>query len=131
MQTLIPSWQKNNIFDLCLDELLDSLSGKDYKVVVRPHPQQVRHEIEKFNKLKDKYKDVKNIIIQTDFSKNDTVFNSDILITDWSGIAYEFAFTTKKPVVFIDTPIKIMNPDYKKIDVEPYNIWVREKMVKC
>lgn len=127
---LAPSWQKNNIIDLCLDELLDSLSGKDYKVVVRPHPQQVRHEIEKFNKLKDKYKDVKNVIIQTDFSKNDTVFNSDILITDWSGIAYEFAFTTKKPVVFIDTPIKIMNPDYKKIDVEPYNIWVREKMGK-
>lgn len=127
---IAPSWQKDNIIDLCLDEILDNLSGKNYQVIVRPHPQQVRHEAEKFSRLKEKYKDVKNIIIQTDFSKNDTVFNSDILITDWSGIAYEFAFTTKKPVIFIDTPMKIMNPEYKKIDIEPYNIWVREKMGK-
>ena len=52
------------------------------------------------------------------------------MITDWSGIAYEYAFTTKKPVVFIDTPMKIMNPDYKKINVEPFNIWARSEIGK-
>ena len=123
---IAPSWQKDNICDLCLDNLLDKLKNeKNYEIIVRPHPQEVRHMKEKFEALKEKYKKNKNIIIQTDFSKNDTIFNADILITDWSSIGYEYAYTTKKPVIFIDTPMKIMNPNYKDIDVEPINVWSR------
>ena len=125
---IAPSWQKDNIVDLCLDKLLDSFKGTDYKVIVRPHPQQVRHMKTQFEKLKAKYKDNKNIIIQTDFSSNNTVWNADLMITDWSGITYEYAFTTKRPVVFIDTPMKIMNPNYKEIKEEPINIWAREEL---
>ena len=125
---IAPSWQKDNIVDLCLDDVLDSLKQGDYNVVVRPHPQQVRHMKEKFEKMKEKYKDNNNIEIQTDFSSNNTVFSADLLITDWSAIAYEYSYTTKKPVLFIDTPMKIMNPEYKKIDIEPFNIWVRNEI---
>ena len=125
---IAPSWQKDNIVDLCLDELLEQLSKTKYQIIVRPHPQQVRHMKEKFDKLKEKYSDNKNIIIQTDFSSNNTVFNASMLITDWSGIAYEYAFTTKKPVIFIDTPMKIMNPEYKVLDIEPFNIWARDEI---
>lgn len=127
---IAPSWQKNNIVDLCLEDLLDQLSKSKYKVIVRPHPQQVRHMREKFEMLQQKYSDKDNVIIQTDFSSNKTVFNAALLITDWSGIAYEYAFTTKKPVVFIDTPMKIMNPEYKVLGIEPFNIWARNEIGK-
>ena len=125
---IAPSWQKDNIIDLCLDEVLETLKGHDYKVVVRPHPQQVRHAKERFEQLKEHYKNDKTIEIQTDFSKNNTVFESDILITDWSDISTEFAFTTKKPVIFIDTPMKIMNPEYEKMKIKPFNIWIRDEI---
>ncbi len=125
---IAPSWQKDNIIDLCLDEILGKLKGHDYKVIVRPHPQHVRHMKEKFEILKDQYKNDKTIEIQTDFSSNNTVFDADLMITDWSGICYEYAFTTKKPVLFINSPMKIMNPNYKEIDVEPINIWCRNKI---
>ena len=126
---IAPSWQKDNIVDLCLDEVLTSLEKeKDLKVIVRPHPQHVRHMKEKFEKMKEQYADNENIEIQTDFSSNKTVFNADLVITDWSGIAFEYSYTTNKPVVFIDTPMKIMNPDYKKIGVEPFNIWARNEI---
>ena len=126
---IAPSWQKDNIIDLCLDVILKKLKGKDYRVIVRPHPQQVRHMKDAFEKMKEKY-DSTNIVIQTDFSSTDSVFNSDLLITDWSSIGYEYAFTTEKPVLSIETPMKIMNPDYKKIKVEPFNIWAREEIGK-
>ncbi|MBQ3413900.1 MAG: membrane protein insertase YidC [Clostridia bacterium] len=125
---IAPSWQKDNIVDLCLDEILDSLKEENLKVIVRPHPQHVRHMKDKFENMKEQFKDNKNIEIQTDFSSNSTVFNADLLITDWSGIAFEYAYTTKKPVLFVDTPMKVMNPDYKKIDVEPFNIWARNEI---
>ncbi len=128
---IAPSWQKDNICDLCLDELLEQLKkNKNYKITVRPHPQEVRHAKEKFDLLKEKYKNDKNISFTTDFSKNDEILEADLLITDWSGIGCEYAYTTKKPVLYIDTPMKIMNPNWKDIDVEPFNIWTRNVIGK-
>lgn len=123
-----PSWQKDNIVDSCLDELLENLKGHGFKVVVRPHPQHVRHMPERMEQLKARFAEDADVEIQTDFSSNSTVFEADMMITDWSGIAYEYAFTTCKPVLFIDTPMKIMNPEYQKIDTVPINIWMREEI---
>ena len=95
---------------------------------MRPHPQHVRHMPEKMEALKQEFAADENIEIQTDFSSNDTVFNADLMITDWSGIAYEYAYTTLKPVLFINTPMKIMNPEYEKVDVVPLNISMRESI---
>ena len=124
---IAPSWQKDNICDLCLDELIDELlKNKNYNIIIRPHPQEIKHKNEKFKQLKEKYKNQKQIAVQTDFSSNNSVLDADLLITDWSGIAYEYAFTTKKPVLFINTPMKIMNAHYKDIKIKPYTIWTRE-----
>ena len=127
---IAPSWQKDNIVDLCLDDLIDKLSGHDYKVILRPHPQQVRHCKERFENLKQKYSDDDTVLIQTDFSSTDTVFNADLMISDWSGIAYEYAYTTKKPDLFINTPMKVMNPIYKEINDSPINVWSRDVIGK-
>ena len=51
-----------------------------------------------------------------------------MVITDWSGTAYEFAFVTEKPCVFIDTPPKINNPDYEKITVPPLEFTLRDQV---
>lgn len=125
---IAPSWQKDNIVDSCLDELLENLSGKGYYVIVRPHPQHVKHQPERMGQLKERFAQNSDILIQTDFSSNSTVFEADMMITDWSGIAYEYAYTTYKPVLFVDTPMKVMNPEYLRIDVEPINIWMREQI---
>lgn len=125
---IAPSWQQDNIVDTCLEEIIDALKGKPYRIIVRPHPQHVRLKGQLMEALKNKYKADKNIEIQTDFSSNSTVFEADVMVTDWSGIAYEYAYTTEKPVLFINTPMKIMNPEYEKIDTVPLNILLREEI---
>ena len=127
---IAPSWQPENIIELCAEKLLDELSKKDYKVILRPHPQQVRHEPERFEQMKEKYAACKNIEIQTDFSVTNPVMESDLLITDWSDISWEFAFVTKRPVIYIDTPMKIMNLEYEKIGIEPMNKTLRPSLGK-
>lgn len=122
---IAPSWQPDNIIDSCIDNILEELAKTDYHIIVRPHPQQVRHEPEKFEVMTEKFKENKNIEIQTDFSSNNPVMESDILITDWSDISWEFAFVTKRPVLFINTPMKIMNTEWDKIKTKPINITLR------
>ena len=125
---IAPSWQEGNIVDTCLDLILDNLGNRGYQITVRPHPQHVRHRKEYMEQLKHRYADNTDIVIQTDFSSNSTVFEADLMITDWSGIAYEYAYTTQKPVLFINTPMKVMNPEYQKIDVVPLNISLRSEI---
>lgn len=121
---IAPSWQPDNIVDSCVDELLTRLRETEYDIILRPHPQMVRHSPERFQELHQKY-DGTNIEIQTDFSSNNPVMEADVLITDWSDISFEFAFTTKRPVLFINTPMKVMNPEYDKIKTVPINITLR------
>lgn len=122
---IAPSWQTDNIMDSCINEMLEMLAGTEYYVTVRPHPQYIRHNKEKIDLLKEKFDD-NNIHFQLDFSSNNTVYEADILITDWSSIAYDYAYTTLRPVLFIDTPMKVMNPEYQKIEIIPFNILVRD-----
>lgn len=117
---IAPSWQPDNIIDSCIDEILSNLQSSGCKIIVRPHPQHIRHRKEYIESLKEKYScGGSPIEFQLDFSSNSTVFNADLLITDWSGIAFEYSFATKRPSLFINTPMKIMNEEYQKISAVP------------
>ncbi len=125
---IAPSWQKDNILDFCVDDVLESLLGKGYRIIVRPHPQYVRHNEAALSQLGNKYSHYPDFELQTDFSSNDTVYDADILMTDWSAIAFEYSLTTLKPSLFIDTPVKILNPDYEEIGVYPMDLEIRNKV---
>ncbi len=125
-----PSWQYDNIMDSCLDPLVASLAGSGYRVVVRPHPQYVRRFPAKMEAILEKYRPMfsDDFVIETDFSSNVTVYTADLLITDWSGIAYEFSFTKDLPSLFINTEMKVVNPEYKKVPLTPFDITARSKI---
>lgn len=127
---IAPSWQADNILESCLLPLLKSLKKLDCVITVRPHPQYLRRFQSKFEAIIDTCKDLLSdrVIIEKDFSSNQTVFSADLLITDWSSIGYEYALATKKPVLFIDTPMKIVNPQMEAIehDTEPFDLQMRK-----
>ena len=128
---IAPSHQEDNIFESCIDELLTELLPNGYEIVVRPHPQSLRRYPEMFVAFQERYReeiDSGKFIFQNDFSSNSTVFEADILITDWSTIAYEYAFTTLRPVIFINTKMKVINPEYQKVSLIPTDILWRDEI---
>ncbi len=127
---IAPSWQYDNLMDSCLDDLVSGLYGCGYRVVIRPHPQYVRRFPVQMKEILERYQDKlsEDFVIETDFSSNVTVYTADLLITDWSGISFEFCFTTGKPCLFINTQLKVVNSDYKKIPLVPFDITARSKV---
>ena len=125
-----PSYQPDNILDSCLDKVIEQLGNENYCLIIRPHPEYIKRFPKKIEAMYSKYQDRirSNFIIEGDFSSNTSIFSSDMLITDWSGIAYEFSYTTKKPSLFINTPMKVLNPNYAKIGVPPLDITLRDKV---
>ncbi|MEG0751821.1 MAG: membrane protein insertase YidC [Oscillospiraceae bacterium] len=127
---IAPSWQYDNILDSCIDDLLTSLFDRGYRIIVRPHPQYILRFPMNLQSLLERYEKYvgENFVLETDFSSNASVYNSDLLITDWSAIAFEFSFTTCKPSLFVNTEMKITNKDYDKIDIVPYDITGRDEI---
>ena len=100
------------------------------RVIVRPHPEYCKRYPQKMSAIQNRYSSRvgEDFEIQTDFSSNEVVFTSDLIITDWSTISYEYAYATKRPVLFIDTPMKVMNPEYEKLGIVPLDISCRNEM---
>lgn len=92
--------------------------------MVRPHPQYVRHFEGKIDALAEKFRKY-DVEFQKDFSSNKTVYMADLLVTDWSSISFEYAFSTLKPVLFINTPMKVVNEDYQELKTVPIDLELR------
>lgn len=127
---IAPSWQEDNILDSCLDDLLNSLLGHGWKVKVRPHPEYMKRYKPRMDSIIEKWKsyDGDDLEFETDFTSNESIYASDVVITDWSGTATEFSFITLRPCIFINTPPKINNPDYVKLEIEPQELRLRNKI---
>ncbi|MDR1089431.1 MAG: membrane protein insertase YidC [Coriobacteriales bacterium] len=127
---LAPSWQSDNILETCFDETVTPLLDKGFRVIVRPHPEFSKRLRPKLDELISRWKGKGNGLLsfEVDFSSNKTVYSADLVITDWSTIAQEFSLSTKKPSLFVNTPIKVMNPNWERIGVEPIGFVLRNDL---
>ena len=130
-QVLIgPSWQEDNLLESCIEKLIDELYCDEYHIIVRPHPEYMKRYRPKMEAIVEKYKDKigEGLTFELDFSTNVSTYESDILITDWSGLGLEFCFATLKPTLYINTKMKVENPNYDKIGIVPQQIQLRNQI---
>ena len=127
---IAPTWNEDNILDSCIDELLGGLLCDDYHVTVRPHPEYVKRFGQNMNAIVERWQDKvgEGLTFELDFSSNKSIYSSDLMITDWSGISFEFSFATKRPTLFINTKMKVLNENWRKIDCEPIEITLRDEI---
>ena len=124
---IAPTWGENCIINNGkVMEVIDRLKLLGHNIILRPHPITVRESNDIINKIISKYQDYPNFIYEPSTDNNQTLFKSDVLISDWSGVAFEFAFGLKKPVLFVDTPRKIKNIEYDKIGIDSFEFYARE-----
>ena len=127
---LAPSWDKNGLFETGATELIKLLSKNDYQVTLRPHPDTIRLNPKCIKNLLEIFENDTNIIYSPIISSIESYFENDLMISDWSGSAFEFAFGTLKPVIFIDLPKKVNNKQYVYFKSKPIEIELRKKIGK-
>ena len=108
---LAPSWGDNSIINICLYDLISKLIELNYKVILRPHNMSYKKNKKKLSKAINNFKQNKLFTLDEDTNSYVSMKNTDLLITDWSGIAFE-CLIIKKPIIFIDTPPKVNNKNY-------------------
>ena len=127
---LAPSWSDDGLFENFGEKVIDILLREGYKVTFRPHPMSQKKSKKKIDRMTEKFSKNESFLLEQNIFNFDSFLLSDIMITDWSGAALEFAFAFEKPVLFIDVPKKINNPEYEKIPQVPIEVSIREKIGK-
>ena len=93
---------KNYNMSSKLDTVIDNILRSGEKIIFRPHPLDLttNGKIKDIHKIVEKYNINSNFFYDNSHSYMDSYSKAKILITDFSGTAYTFAYATLRPVVF-------------------------------
>ena len=123
-----PTWGPGNLMEQGIDSLIDTLKSTDYRVVVRPHPEFLKRCPDRAQQIKQKVQALPHFVWEDHLLTEDNVYEAAVCITDRSGIAFEYAFGTERPVIFIETPPKEFNPNWRALELEPIELQLRRSI---
>ena len=103
-----PSWGKSGILSRYGEKFLSAMQRTDFKVIIRPHPQTVVSEKNILEPLAQKFSCFEWNYDNDNF---DALNKADILITDFSGIIFDYTCVFNKPVIYADTHFETLPYD--------------------
>ena len=116
---LAPSWGKTAIFSLYGGKIIDALLKTGYHVIVRPHPQSFTSEKEMIEGLMAQYPESSQLEWNRDNDNFEVLRRSDVMISDFSGVIFDYSLVFGKPVIYTDTTY----------DKSPYDAcWLDEEL---
>jgi CDP-glycerol glycerophosphotransferase (TagB/SpsB family) len=115
-----PSWGPSGLLKIFGEKLLDPLAQTGWRIIVRPHPQSLIVEKSIINNLIERYKDNSNIEWDYNHENIYAMAKSDIMISDFSGIIYDYVFLFDRPVLFNNKNLDFRRLDAFSVKFEPY-----------
>jgi len=123
-----PTWGDTSIFNSCGRELIGVLLDAGYRVIMRPHYQSNRRTPEVIAAIREAHASHPAFEYVDRMGETDSILRSDILVSDWSAMALEYAWGLEKPVLFIDVPRRIRNPNWQELGIEPIESAIRNQV---
>ena len=116
-----PSWGDVGILKKYGEKLLDPLAATGWRIIVRPHPQSKKSEADMLARLEERYKDNKNI--EWDYERQNifSLKKADIMISDFSGIIFDYTFLCDKPVMYVNAGMDLR--PYDAYDLGDKKLW--------
>lgn len=123
-----PSWGPTCTFETIGVEVVRALLDGGCRVIARPHPMTTKKTPGAIDRLASTFADDPNFELDQDVAAARSLHKSDVMVSDWSGAALEYAFGLERPVVFLDVERKVNNPNYKVLGLEPFEASVRDRI---
>ncbi|MDR2477369.1 MAG: CDP-glycerol glycerophosphotransferase family protein [Treponema sp.] len=96
-----PSWGPSALLSRFGERLLDPLVQTGRHIIVRPHPQSKKSEAPMLEALTAKYRNVQNLEWDYDRENIRSLARADIMISDFSGIIFDYVFLFDRPVMYV------------------------------
>ena len=125
---LAPTWGEQSIINLMGMEICSIIINQGYSLILRPHHETIKRSPQLIDEIENKYSHLETFRLVREMGDSESLLQSDLLICDWSGTAIEYAFGLEKPIIFIDIPPRVRNPNWREIQSEPLEMSIREKV---
>ena len=99
---LAPSWGSSAILSVYGSKIIDALIQTGFEVIIRPHPQSKTSEADMLEKLMATYPDGEQVSWNFDNDNFDVLNRADVMITDFSGVIFDYALVFDKPVIYTE-----------------------------
>ena len=116
-----PSWGDVGILKKYGEKLLDPLAKTGWRIIVRPHPQSKKSEADMLSRLEARYKDNANIVWDYERQNIFSLKKADIMISDFSGIIFDYTFLCDKPVMYVNAGMDLR--PYDAYDLGDKELW--------
>lgn len=123
-----PSWGDVGILKKFGERLLDPLAATGWRIIIRPHPQSKKSEAEMLTRLEARYKENSNIVWDYERQNIFSLKKSDIMISDFSGIIFDYTFLCDKPVLYINDGMDLR--PYDAYDLGDKKLWQYSSLEK-
>lgn len=123
-----PSWGPDNLLDCCGVALTQALLTAGFYVIVRPHPLFFLDHAPVLEVIRALERREPSLRLESPFTGDDAIFDADVLVGDYSGIGFEFAALRGRPVVSVDVGLKISNPAWQDVGIEPIEVAYRREI---
>ncbi len=123
-----PSWGPEGLLEAWGERVVGILLDAGHRVHVRPHPRTRQLASTVLDDLDARFRDHPMFRLDEDTTDPGPLLDAHVLVSDWSGVALEYAFALERPVLFIDVPRKVNNPDYTRLSVIPLEASIRERI---
>jgi len=125
---LAPTWGEHSTLHVCGEPLIATLLDAGMRVILRPHYQTTRLAPRLVERLVARFGADSRFRHVDRMEESASLLESDVLISDWSAMAIEYALGLGKPVLFIDVPPRVRNPRWAELGLEPMEMRIRREL---
>lgn len=123
-----PSWGEETILPVCGEALVDALMDAGFRVTLRPHYQTRWMTPQVIDRIANRHRASPRFRLVEQMGESDSLFDSHVMITDWSGAGQDYGMGLEKPVLYIDVPAKARNDTWPELGMEPFESYVRTRL---
>ena len=125
---LAPTWGEQSTLNVCGEPLIAALLDGGIRVILRPHYQTGRLAPRLVEGLVARFGAHPGFRHVERMEESGSLLESDLLISDWSAMAIEYALGFGKPVLFVDVPPRVRNPKWAELGIEPMEMRIRREL---
>jgi hypothetical protein len=111
------TWDKMSCLKVYGAGFIIDIAQAGFNVIVRPHPHSYIYEKDFIEKLQQQLKPYTNIKFDDEIDNLKSLARADILISDISGVRFDFLFAFFRPIISLETgQADITNYEYADLD---------------
>jgi len=119
-----PTWGENGLLQRCGSRILLPLLKRQWKVILRPHPQSHTSEKDMLDRLREELRHYPNLLWNSDNDGTQAMARANVMVSDISGVVFDFVFLFERPVITLRYDLNKIGLEVSDLPWDPWELSV-------